>query len=565
MSIGNLRIITRLAIGFGLILVVFTGLAIWAIVEMQSLASLTEKLYRHPLTVSNAVLEADADIIAMHRGMKDVALASSPAAIDAAVRKVDDFEREIIDGFTLIEERFLGDKRQVTDALQAIRDWRAIRAEVIALMKAGRRDEAAEITRGRGARHVALINERMSGLITFAKTKADSFHTMATARRDSAMWVMTLLQIFGILLAGVTAWAITRSICRPLGALETAMGRLSAGDLETEIPYADNQSEIGDMARSVGVFKDQMNRAEQLNSERARTQATLSKRTEAVEQLSQAFDQEAVGIIEAVAGAAEQLEGTARTLTGTMDNTAERAVAISAASEEASANVQTVASASEELSISIGEIARQVTESNRIAADAVETAEKTDTTVRGLVEAAQQIGEVVDLINNIAAQTNLLALNATIEAARAGDAGKGFAVVASEVKNLANQTAKATDKISQQISAIQQVSESAAESISGIGNVIREINSITAGIASAVEQQGAATEEISRNVQQAANGTKEVSSNILEISDATKSAGSRTKEVLTAAGDLSERSDNLRQIVSRFLEDMRGQRAEVAA
>ncbi len=565
MKIENLPITMRLVIGFGLVLGVFTALAVLALVEMRSLSALTDKLYRHPLAVSNAALKADGNIIAIHRSMKDVALAKSEAAMAAAVAAVDASERLVFENFDVIEERFLGDKRQVREARQAIEDWRPIREEVIALMRAGQRDQAAEITRGKGAAHVQLINRLMDGLVDFAENKADEFNATATEKRDQATFLLMGLQIGGMLLAALIGWAITRSICRPLGNLRTAMTGLSDGDLKTDIPHVENRSEIGDMARAVGVFKDAMIRTEQLNADRANVQAAQSRRTASVERLSQRFDEEAATLIESVSVSATQLEGTAGTLTTSMDTTAEKAMAISAASEEASANVQTVASAAEELSSSIGEIGRQVNQSTKIAAEAVEKADQTDGTVRGLVEAAQKIGDVVDLINDIASQTNLLALNATIEAARAGEAGKGFAVVAGEVKSLASQTAKATDEISQQITAIQQVSENAAESIGSIGKVIREISTIATTIAAAVEQQGAATQEISRNVQQAASGTKDVSDNVAMVSEATKSAGTETKEVLTSARQLSTRSDELRGVVAKFLQDMRETGADEAA
>jgi methyl-accepting chemotaxis protein len=259
---------------------------------------------------------------------------------------------------------------------------------------------------------------------------------------------------------------------------------------------------------------------------------------------------EVVGV---VASASSEMESAAQSMSATAEETNRQAGAVAAASEEASSNVQTVASAAEELSSSISEITRQVTQSSDVARKAVEEAAKTNATVKGLAEAAQKIGEVVNLINEIAGQTNLLALNATIEAARAGEAGKGFAVVASEVKSLANQTAKATEDIGRQISAIQSATEAAVGAIQGIGKTIEEIAKIATNIASAVEEQGAATQEIARNVQQASAGTQEVTSNISGVTKAATETGAAAGQVLTAARELATQGDTLKKEVEGFL------------
>ena len=269
------------------------------------------------------------------------------------------------------------------------------------------------------------------------------------------------------------------------------------------------------------------------------------------------FEQTIKGMVEIVAAAATQLQATARTMEGTATNTSERATAVAAAADEAASNVQTVAAAAEELSASIGEISRQVNQSTETANGAVHEAEKTNEQVQGLAEAANKIGEVVSLINDIASQTNLLALNATIEAARAGEAGKGFAVVASEVKNLANQTAKATEEISAQISGIQGATQEAVTAIRGIGDTIGTISESSSAIAAAVEEQGAATQEIARNVEQASSGTTEVTSNISEVTSQASETGSAAGQVLEAAGELASQAERLSAEVSTFLQTIR--------
>ncbi|PCJ60477.1 MAG: chemotaxis protein [Rhodospirillaceae bacterium] len=265
------------------------------------------------------------------------------------------------------------------------------------------------------------------------------------------------------------------------------------------------------------------------------------------------FERHVKGVVQTVASASTELQASAEEMSSIAKRTSEQSASVSAAAEEATTNVQTVAAAAEELSSSISEISRQVSKSSEVAQNAVTQAEETNVTVEGLAEAAQKIGDVVSLINDIAGQTNLLALNATIEAARAGDAGRGFAVVASEVKNLANQTAKATEEIGNQISAIQGATGEAVSAIKGIGSTIKEINEIAASIASAVEEQGAATSEISRNVQEAATGTQEVTGTISQVAAAADEAGQSAGQVLEAASELSQQSETLGKEIAAFI------------
>jgi hypothetical protein len=269
------------------------------------------------------------------------------------------------------------------------------------------------------------------------------------------------------------------------------------------------------------------------------------------------FEGKTAGLVGIVASAASELEATARAMAATTGETTAQAASVTAAVEAASVNVQTVASAAEELSASIGEIARQVAQSSEIADRAVQDAQRTDSIVKTLADGAQKIGDVVDLISTIAAQTNLLALNATIEAARAGDAGKGFAVVASEVKSLANQTAKATEDISQQIAQIQLATKEAVSAIEAISQTIGEVSHIATSIAAAVEEQGAATQEIARNVHEAAAGTQQVSLNIAGVNRGANETGDAATQVLSAAGELSKRSEQLSTDVRHFMSEVK--------
>jgi methyl-accepting chemotaxis protein len=361
-----------------------------------------------------------------------------------------------------------------------------------------------------------------------------------------------------LVVVAVLAFFLATGLSRPIVALTGAMNALSAGKTDAEIPGAGRADEIGTMAKAVDVFKRSMIETERLRAEQeaAKERAEADKKA-MLGQLADSFDAQIKAVVDRVSSAAGEMQGTARTMSGAVDDASKRSTAVAAASEEASTNVQTVASAAEELSSSIAEINRQVVQSARIADKAVEEAGRTNDSVRGLADAAQKIGDVVKLINDIAAQTNLLALNATIEAARAGEAGKGFAVVASEVKNLANQTAKATEEIGGQIGAIQAATHDSVKAIEGIGTTIKQVHEIATTIAAAVEEQGAATQEIARNVQQAASGTGQVSSNIADVTRAVGEAGRAAERVLTESGGLMQQSDELRKQVSEFLSVIR--------
>lgn len=371
-----------------------------------------------------------------------------------------------------------------------------------------------------------------------------------TSFLTSLLWA--LLGI-GIGIAATVVYFTSRSIVPPILKMVAAMSRLASGDHAVEVPGTDKKDEIGLMARSVLVFKESMIKAKELAANEAETVRERMARAERVNQLTDHFDADISMVLKSVASASTELQSTATSMTATAEQTSRQATAVAAATEEASSNVQTVAAASEELSSSVSEIGRQVTQSATIAQQAVEEAERTNMTVQNLSVSAEKIGNVVKLINEIASQTNLLALNATIEAARAGDAGKGFAVVASEVKSLAEQTAKATDEIRNQISSIQTSSIEAVAAIKEITGTITAINEIATSIASAVEEQSIATQEIARNVQQAAIGTGEIATNISGVTQAAGDTGAAAHQVLAASGELSKQSETMRGQVETFL------------
>ncbi|WP_050406773.1 methyl-accepting chemotaxis protein [Bradyrhizobium embrapense] len=379
----------------------------------------------------------------------------------------------------------------------------------------------------------------------------------AASNYSSALMMVAILLGVAILISVGVSFYTVRDISSGIASIVSPMQALGRGDLTAEVPHQGEKTEIGAMADTLQVFKEALIAKRAADEAAAADAEAKIERGRRVDSITRNFEQMIGEIVQTVSSASTQLEASAATLSSTARRSQELTTSVAAASEEASTNVQSVASATEELSSSVTEISRQVQESARMAGDAVGQARTTNDRVSELSKAAARIGDVVELINTIAGQTNLLALNATIEAARAGEAGRGFAVVASEVKALAEQTAKATGEIGQQIAGIQTATQESVGAIKEISSTIERLSEISSTIAAAVEEQGAATQEISRNVQQAAQGTQQVSANITDVQHGANETGSASTQVLSAAQSLSGDSNRLKLEVGRFLEAVR--------
>ncbi len=402
-------------------------------------------------------------------------------------------------------------------------------------------------------RLTSLLNVANAAL-TIAETKAVEALQQATL----SFWTQLGLFVGALALAVLIAWFVQRRIIHPLGVIGERMMALANGQFSTEAPYVERGDEIGALGKTMAVFRDNMLETERLRADKAdQERLDRERRAADMDALARRFDEAVGDIVNMVASASTELQVSAKSLTSLAESTQSQSASVAAAAEQASANVASVASATEELSSSVSEIARQVEKSSEIASKAVVEANTTNDKVKGLAAAAEKIGAVVELINSIAGQTNLLALNATIEAARAGEAGKGFAVVAAEVKQLADQTAKATAEIGAQIGAIQTATSEAAGAINGIGSTIETMNDIAKSITGAVDGQNAATVEIARNVQEASIGTGTVSQSITSVTVAASESSSAATQVLASASELSKNAERLRHELATFLGSIR--------
>jgi methyl-accepting chemotaxis protein len=530
-------------------------------------------------TIMHDAIEAKASLRGMQIGVRDVRLANTPADMQKAngylaerLTSVNKFADEMLKLSHSSENRARIEKLKSLAAnyVKGTQQIVAVRSEAIGLGAAGAGpDAAAQIAKLnteaiRIAREVTLpiaaeAETLAAEIADFAKHKVEEENAVAAQEMVAAERMSLSIGVCAILLL-LGTWVFSFfTIARPMRALTVAMEELAGGNFAVVLPGLGRKDEVGGVAGAVEKFKvvSEQKARDEAEAKIKQDQIAAQQRRADMIKLANDFEGAVGEIVETVSSASTELEASANVLTKTAERAQEVTTTVASASEEASTNVQSVASATEELSSSVNEISRQVQESARMANEAVDQARTTNDRVSELSKAASRIGDVVELINTIAGQTNLLALNATIEAARAGEAGRGFAVVASEVKALAEQTAKATGEIGQQITGIQAATQDSVTAIKEISGTIEKLSEIASTIAAAVEEQGAATQEISRNVQQAAEGTGQVSANIVDVQRGAGETGSASSQVLSAAQSLSRDSNRLKLEVGKFLNSVR--------
>ncbi|RQH12035.1 CHASE3 domain-containing protein [Bradyrhizobium sp. RP6] len=557
--INNLRISIKVSAVFVAICLVVAG-STGAIYNSLSVMSSTAKMTVHTYEVLEQLSGLVSAMVNQETGVRGYLVSGDAGFLAPYEAGQKQFQAAAAKVGSLTSDNATQQKR--LDQVRAFAsDWATnIAQREIALMKDPATQAKARELEASGAGKKAM--DGLRAVVQEMDKEERSLLSVRAAAADAASSNATLSMLIGglvtLLLSLVGAFGVAFAVTRPIQRITTEMGILAQGDTSVVVSGTERKDEIGEMAQAVQVFKTNAIEVERLKAEQVEAERrNAEQRKQDMIRLADDFEGAVGQIIGTVSSASTQLEASASTLTGTAERSQQLATTVASASEEASTNVQSVASATEEMASSVGEISRQVQESARMAGDAVGQARATTERVSELSRAAARIGDVVELINTIAGQTNLLALNATIEAARAGEAGRGFAVVASEVKALAEQTAKATGEIGQQISGIQAATNDSVGAIKEISSTIERLSEISSAIAAAVEEQGAATQEIARNVQQAAQGTQQVSSNITDVQRGATETGTASSQVLSAAQMLSNDSNRLKTEVSKFLTNVR--------
>jgi methyl-accepting chemotaxis protein len=562
MMLANFSIRAKITTVVAFLLVAMTGMGLLAVRNMRAINANTVDITTSWLPSVRVLGDLRAGVITYRNVIREHMLAETLAEKEAAEKTL----ATVVESNTKIRKSYEPmitspeERRLYNEWVSMWESYKRGTEEVMALS----RKAAGQIPHDAHELNTKTVNKIGIEADDILKKDIDLNNTGAdTAGKDAADNYASALAVLAAILGVATVVGIAvgfylvRDVSHGIASIVKPMQALGDGDLTAQIPHQGETTEIGAMADQLQVFKQALIAKKAADEAAAADAEAKIERGRRVDGITRDFESMIGGIVATVSSASTQLEASAGTLTATAGRAQELTTIVATASEEAAANVQSVASATEELTSSVNEISRQVQESARMAGDAVNQARTTNDRVSELSKAASRIGDVVELINTIAGQTNLLALNATIEAARAGEAGRGFAVVASEVKALAEQTAKATGEIGQQITGIQAATQESVNSIKEISGTIEKLSEISSTIASAVEEQGAATQEISRNVQQAARGTQQVSSNITDVQRGAGETGSASSQVLSAAKSLSGDSNRLKLEVGKFLDSVR--------
>jgi methyl-accepting chemotaxis protein len=560
--LANISIRAKIITVVAFLLVALSGMGLLAVTYMRSINASTVDISTNWMPSVRVLGELRAGVITYRNVIREHMLAETldeKLAAEKTLAGVVDSNMKLRAAYEKLisgpEERALQNQwSKLWD------DYKAGTEQVMALSRkaAGQTPHEAHELNTNTVNKIGLqADEVLKKAIDLNNNGAEQASVGAADNYNSAFWMVLVILGIAVVAGVAVSLYMVRDISNGIASIVKPMQALGQGDLSADVPHRGETTEMGAMADALQVFKEALIAKKAADEAAAADAEAKIERGRRVDNITRDFETMIGEIVNTVSSASSQLEASAGTLSNTAVRAQELATTVASASEEATANVQSVASATEQLTSSVTEISRQVQESARMAGDAVGQARTTTERVSELSKAATRIGDVVELINTIAGQTNLLALNATIEAARAGEAGRGFAVVASEVKALAEQTAKATGEIGQQINGIQAATNDSVNAIKDISGTIEKLSEISSTIAAAVEEQGAATQEISRNVQQAAQGTQQVSSNITDVQRGATETGSASSQVLSAAKSLSGDSGRLKTEVSKFLTSVR--------
>jgi methyl-accepting chemotaxis protein len=560
--LSNFKIRTKIfaVVGFlCLVSLVITAVGMSGANRMEDLAQDAQKAAQ----AMRLTAQVNRFVVTMNRA--EYALAANPGQLAEVERELQEVKQQTLKNLTILDG--LVDPKQAAMLADIRQTYARYERELEGTFTRAREVGAVTMNDAQQAVYKEVLSSRtvadklrddIKALADYTNTKSDSIANQATETGGEIGIVLGLVATLGILVGAGGAWAVSNfGVVKPLTAALDCLRRLANGELNLTIVGKGRRDEIGDMADAMQVFQENAVQRLKLQEQQEAEQQQRLARATRIQDLVREFENTMGNVVEVISSATTELEATANAMSSTAEQTEQQSGAVAAASEQATANVETMAAATEELAATVQEVTRQMHDARNIANEAAREAASSREQVEALEAAGERIGDVVAMIQDVAGQTNLLALNATIEAARAGEAGKGFAVVASEVKQLANQTARATDDIRTQVEAMRASIKAAADKIGHVAGVVERLNAVAASVASAAEEQAAATAEIGRNASEAARGTQEVSGTIHQVRQAAGTTASAASQVLASAGELAHKTVDMRQGISRFIEGVR--------